>query len=125
MSSDQPASAGKRLLHAVEDPADGAVSAAGEARRLAEDLSAAAGQARADSVAELAADVRRLRGELTEERRRADEAEAELRARAVARRQSERRAKPEPPSGWRTRRCARPRYASPTSNPIDRTSERA
>jgi hypothetical protein len=71
----------KPRLRAVEapEPEDSVTSAAVEARRLAEDVTAAAEQARVDGVAKLAADVRALCDELTTARERIDEAELRMR----------------------------------------------
>src|SRR5688572_24440104 len=78
LSAEEPTPPGKPRLRAVGSDED-AHTAAAEARRLAEDLIAAAGQARADSMAELAADLRDFRAQLSAERTRANEAQLETR----------------------------------------------
>jgi trimeric autotransporter adhesin len=83
LSADKPIPPGKPRLRAVGSD-DDALTAAVAARQLAEDVSAAAGRARADSVAELAADVRSLRAEQSAERARADEFQHEARDTAEA-----------------------------------------
>ena len=92
MSAEQPAPQGKPRLRAVGSEDDPPTVAA-DARRIAEDLGEAAARARADSIAELAADLRGVRSELSAERSRADALEREARDSADVLAASERKAR--------------------------------
>ena len=82
ISPDEPTPQGKRRLRAVE-AGDEAPTAVAEARRMAEDLSAAAGQARADTIAELAEARREVQRQMEESTNRL-RAEAEAKTQEAA-----------------------------------------